>query len=346
MKAKQVELCKTAGKYDHPSKTPALGHINRIYTQVSNKNSKVGSSLRGKRRRSRSGERFAGRSTASNTQLGLSIKFGFFALAFIFAIIAFWVMKAESTPGLRSSNEFASKPTIQRVASLSPEEAVQLVMTGLEARNVDQLAEVFRLGDVKAEDAIRFLKQFEGLGKSEANARWIGMMDSDDLPLDIVVFQSFQGSEIKEWLVFLTPNSHGIWQIDFDSFARHVKPSWSDLLNGNAKQGTVRVILSHDDYYNGSFTEAEWTCYRFSSPDLTKSLYGYCRRRSAQETALKIAMGEGKASAISKERSIGHAGRATLNIQRGVNHMPDQFEITEVLSGEWVIKNDAPGKRL
>jgi hypothetical protein len=189
------------------------------------------------------------------------------------------------------------------------------------------LSEVFRLGEVKADEAISFLKQFEDLKSGVSNVKWIGSMDKDGLQLDILVYQNLIGSETQKWLVFLTPNDQGVWQIDFDSFSRHVSPSWSDLLNGNTEQGVVRVAFNHDNYFNGSFTESDWTCYQLTSPDLATPLYGYCRKYSAQETALNKAM------------VMNDGGRATLKIKRGVNAIGNQFEITEVLSGEWVIKD-------
>jgi hypothetical protein len=255
------------------------------------------------------------------------IKLGFCALVIVLMYSARWVLKTKRTPDSVSRIALVTKPSSVRIVSLSPDEATRLVLTGLKIRDKDRLSEVFRLGEVKADEAISFLKQFEDLKSGVSNVNWIGSMDKDGLQLDLLVYQNLIGSETQKWLVFLTPNDQGVWQIDFDSFSRHVSPAWSDLLNGNTEQGVVRVAFNHDNYFNGSFTESDWICYQLTSPDLATPLYGYCRKHTAQETALNKAMVKND------------GGRATLKIKRGVNAIGNQFEITEVLSGEWVTKD-------
>jgi hypothetical protein len=242
---------KTVGNSEPAPKVLGLGPVKRIDAEYSAESSLV-DPLPSKRYQKRGGgEQPGGQGDNEKMLTRVSIGLGCCALVFVLVCCAIWVFKTKRVPDSVSRTVVASKPSVVRVDSLSPEEAIRLVLTGLEIRDESRLSEVFRLGEVKAGAAISFLKQFGGLKGGEAHAEWVGSMDRYGLPLDVVVFQNLVGSETQKWLVFLTPNDQGIWQIDFDSFSRHVTPAWSDLLNGNTEQGVVRVVLNHDDYFNG-----------------------------------------------------------------------------------------------
>jgi hypothetical protein len=336
---------KIARKFELAPKVLGLGTVKRIDEECSAESALVDplpiKHYRNRFRNRGRNKQHEGHINSEKRLIRLPIKLGFCALAFVLMCCAIWVLKTKRDPDSASSIALVTKPSTVRIDSLSPEEATRLVLTGLKIRDKDRLSEVFRLGEVKADEAISFLKQFKDLKSDEAHVEWLGSKDRDGLQIDMVVFQNLIGSENQKWLVFLTPNDQGVWQIDFDSFSRHVSPGWSDLLNGNTEQGVVRVVMRHDNYFNGSFAESDWICYQLTSPDLSAPLYGYCRKQSAQETALKAVM---KTDYKAMARNDGE--RATLNIKRGVNAIGNQFEITEVLSGEWVIKDGVSKSQL
>ncbi len=140
------------------------------------------------------------------------------------------------------------------------------------------------------------------------------------------------GEELSR-LAFLTPDGFGRWKIDYESFARIVKPSWSDLLEKKADQGLVRVFVAKDSYYNGPFKdESEWICYGMASPDTSVVPMGYCRKNSPQAKALERIVAD-------SEGGLDRHGlnRATLEIRRPEGAEDRQFEITRVLAEDWVL---------
>ena len=121
--------------------------------------------------------------------------------------------------------------------------------------------------------------------------------------------------------------------MDFAAFARCVKPSWKELLDGGCESGRVRVVAAKDNYYNGPFKDdRNWVAYKLVSPDIDEILVGYCRSGSAQHRAMELLWQRGEA----------RQARVTLELHRP----PDpasaerrQFEITHVLAEDWVMSD-------
>ena len=169
-------------------------------------------------------------------------------------------------------------------------------------------------------------------------------MDADDQLIDGVMV-TYPGNGIPtERLAFLVPDENGVWKVDFEGFARVSRPSWHELIQGTAQRSEVRVVVAKDAYYNGPFRdEGAWACFAMASFD-TKGLLsddegvdilrGYCKAGSPQERAMgRILAGE--------QQMV----RATLEIRRVEGADRRQFEITRVLSDEWVKSPEAYDKR-
>ena len=235
-------------------------------------------------------------------------------------------------------------PVQKRVVSQfkSPTEAEALGMVkrvmAMAIVHPSEVAGYFRLGASSAEDVIKFLRGMKESDGRVSGFTWHGSMDANGLLIDGVVVNSQLGQTPRQRLAMLTPDEKGKWRIDFEAFARVVKPSWSELLEKNAASGVVRVVVAKDTYFNGPFQdESQWICFGMGSPDTEVILLGYCRRGSPQAQALEWI--------VSKDKMAGSAARslkrATLEIQRREGAEARQFEITRVLAEDWIVSGVA-----
>ena len=120
-------------------------------------------------------------------------------------------------------------------------------------------------------------------------------MDANGLLIDGVVVNTKAGYKQRNRLALLTPDEKGTWKIDFDAFARTVKPSWSELMSEDAGQGLVRVMVAKDSYFNGPFRdEARWVVMAWPRPTGQVVLLGYCRQGSPQAVAMERIMATGE----------------------------------------------------
>lgn len=123
--------------------------------------------------------------------------------------------------------------------------------------------------------------------------------------------------------VVLTPDG-GV--VDFRSYARHSSKSWADLLEGTATEAAeVRVYLKPAFAFFGSYSDdAAWLNYVASSPDLENPLYFYANQGSKAAEALAGISTSGQMVTL-----------AIRSVEEG--HQRRQFEVTEVLSLDWVM---------
>jgi hypothetical protein len=220
-----------------------------------------------------------------------------------------------------------------RFPAPTTEEAFELVKAGIAARDPEEVLEYFRPGSSSAGEIIRFLEETGKMEGAPTQYKWLGGIDANGLRLEgMTVVLSLDGKDSSR-LAILTPDNGERWKIDFESFARTVKPSWSALLEGQADQGLVRVLIVPDNYYNGVFRdESAWVCYGMTSPDSGKVLMGYCKAGSPQAEAMERIVTESR-------RRLDFHGlcRATLEIRRPAGADASQFEITRVLAQDWVL---------
>ncbi|MEO7099468.1 MAG: hypothetical protein ABI162_08910 [Luteolibacter sp.] len=211
--------------------------------------------------------------------------------------------------------------------SPSENDALGLVKRALAVREPGRVAALFHPGGSSSEEIVAFLSNLGALDGVLDHCDWLSSIDANGLSIDGMQINFKNGDKVRQRVAFLTPDSGGVWKIDFDAFARTVTPSWRDLLEKGADHAVVRVILGSDSYYNGPFADdTQWSCYGMASPDTDQLLLGYCKTDSPQAAALRWM--------LSSETKI---RRATLEIQRVAGASPKQFEIVRVLAEDWVV---------
>ncbi|MGL4401608.1 MAG: hypothetical protein ACRCXD_17235 [Luteolibacter sp.] len=245
--------------------------------------------------------------------------------------LALW---SKSRVGPAQAEESAYSEEKVRVASkfASPgrEQALDLVKRAVATRDPGVIGEVFRDGAARSGEILAFLGGLEAMDGPVERYEWLSSMDVNELLVEgvAVIFKGLEGPE--ERIAFLTPDSGGIWQMDFDAFARTVTPSWKMLLEGGAAQARVRVIVGKDVYFNGPFQdESQWSCYRLESPDLEKTLQGYCRTGTPEAAEMEKLFSDGEVMS-----------RATLDLRRVPDAGAQQFEISRVVGKDWILPPD------
>jgi hypothetical protein len=225
-----------------------------------------------------------------------------------------------------------SARVVSKFPSPSREEAISLVKEALVNRDPAKVEQLFRTGTSTPEQIVDFCARSEERDGPQGEFDWLSSVDSDGLLIEGVVVY-YKGKERPvQRLALLTPDANGRWRLDFDAFARIVKPAWSELLAGGGDHALVRVMVSPDVYYNGPFLDdSRWTCYAMSIPDSDQPLRGYCKAGSPEAEAMKKLFAEGAA-----------ASRVILEIRRVEGGEPRQFEISSLRAREWIL-SDVPG---
>ncbi len=260
-----------------------------------------------------------------------SIALGAATTLTIGAAISFWIL-----PYLRRGNPEVAELRIDhearvRIASRFPspgeDEALRMVKFAMANRDPAKVGELFHTGAAEAAEVIDFFERSVARDGAVGRSIWLSSIDGDGILLEGVQV-SFKGNDkAAERLALLTPDHQGIWKMDFEAFARTVRPSWQELLEKQAGQATVRVYVGHDAYFNGPFSdEKQWTCYAIASPDIDVLLRGYCKAGSVEESAIERMLADGAKLC-----------RATLEIRRVKDADQKQFEIIRVLAKDWVV---------
>jgi hypothetical protein len=220
---------------------------------------------------------------------------------------------------------------VSRFASPSEGEALALVKQALAIRKPERVAGFFRPGAASPQEVVDFLAGMESVDGVVERYTWLSSMDANRLSIDGVLVSFKDREKPRSRLALLTPDEAGTWKIDFDAFARTVKPSWDAILGKGAALAQVRVYIVKDSYYNAAFRDdKQWVCHRMASPDTEEMLLGYCKVGSRQAAALNWM--------FSKEEKM---TRATLEIRRVEGAESRQFEILKVIAEDWVV-GEAP----
>ena len=127
---------------------------------------------------------------------------------------------------------------VSRFESPSQQVALDWVKRALLIRESGKVAEFFRLGSASPAEVVDFLRDMEAVDGAVTGYDWLSSMDANGLLLDGVVVNTKLGDKPRNRLALLTPDEKGRWKIDFDAFARTVKPSWSELMAGTAGAGS------------------------------------------------------------------------------------------------------------
>lgn len=254
-------------------------------------------------------------------------------------VLALWLWLRSDIKGTRehAATHGGGKRVVSRFESPSEEVALDLVKHALMIREPAKVEVFFHPGSASSGEVVEFLREMEAVDGVVTGCDWLSSMDANGLLLDGVMVSTKAGDKPRNRLALLTPDETGRWKIDFDAFARTVKPRWGEFMTRNTVQGLVRVMVARDSYYNGPFRdETQWGCYAMASPDLDVVLLGYCRQGSPQGAAMERIVANGY-----RRSGVRGANRATLEIRRTGGGESRQFEITRVLAEDWVLSATA-----
>lgn len=303
---------------------PALGRVSRMRDFPSS---------RAERHRGRRG----GRSHPPHKKSILiwSAVIGWVALAAIGLTISLWILprmnESSGDEGGKQAASVVRDRVFSKFASPSREQAMEIVRLAISNRDPQRIESLFRKGAATETEILNFLKNLEAKNGPVERYDWLSSMDVDGMLIEGVLAVFKSAEKPVERIAFLTPDTNGTWKMDFDSFARTVKPSWDELIEKGADHATVRVVVGKDFYFNGPFSdESQWTCYGIASPDTDVLLQGYCRVGSQQAEEMGRMFLEGETMR-----------RATLELQRVKDADSRQFEITQVHSRDWILANSA-----
>ena len=252
--------------------------------------------------------------------------------------VSFWLLPYLFHDSTADAGPLVNRDSQVRVASKFPspsrEQALEMVKRAITNRDPDQLESLFRMGSASRAEILAFLNASDRRDGLIDRFEWLSSMDVNGILLDGVLVIYKNKAKPVERLAFLTPDAAGNWKLDFDAFARSVKPSWQTLLGKGAEQALVRVFVGHDVYYNGPFgDDKQWVCYGVASPDTEALLRGYCRVNSEVATAMDRLFLDGR-----------KLSRATLELSRVKDGEPLQFEIIRLVSEDWVVAEPTPDK--
>jgi hypothetical protein len=217
---------------------------------------------------------------------------------------------------------------VARFPSPSEAESLALVKHALTIRDPAVVEGYFRCGAASPAEIVGFLKGLEALDGTVTGYDWLSSLDVNRLLIEGVMVSFKATSGPRSRLALLTPDETGKWKIDFDAFARTVKPSWREILEKPTETALVRVFVMKDSYYNGPFRdEKQWICLGMASPDIETMLLGYCKVGSPQAAALDWMFSKGDTNVC----------RATLELRRVEGAEARQFEIATVLAQDWIV---------
>jgi hypothetical protein len=257
------------------------------------------------------------------------------AVAVIVFFLVVWIRgQMRRTAPVEEVASSVQRVHVSKFPSPTEEAALDIVKTALAVRDASEIGKYFRLRGTDAAEVVSFLETMHEHDGAISSYQWLGSMDANRMLLEGVVVKTQREDAQRNRIAFLTPDEQGTWKVDFDALARTVRPSWAALTAEDGGQGTVRVFLAKDSYFNGLFeNEDEWLCFGMASPDTQKVLLGYCRRKSPQALAMEQIFRS--MDDIHQERD--KLRRAVLHLRRPQGAELRQFEITRVLAEDWVL---------
>lgn len=332
MKPKDIQRSVRAQRYDRSTgDAPILGRVGRM-PRVASKGIR-------KRRRRQEGESRTQRKAMSRRVIVMwSSVLVLLTLGVLSSAVWFWLRAKQQSYAAGTAGGPEVPPREERVVSRfsspSEDEALALVKRALGVREPGEVEECFRLGDSSAAEVVDFLERMRQRDGEVSRLEWLSSMDANGLLIDGVLVETAGEGVARNRLALLSPDETGRWRLDYEAFARVVRPSWEDLLGKSAERGLVRVVVARDSYFNGPFREEDgWACYGMASPDTDQVMSGYCRKDSPQAVALERILSKG----VEEERKAKAMMRATLEIRRHEYGGPRQFEITRVIAEDWVV---------
>jgi hypothetical protein len=264
-------------------------------------------------------------------QWRIRVRIAFFLVCFVcmlgFVLKLYRDKAASADESSPEVDEESRVRVVSKFPSPSENEALGVVRSGLAVRDPGNVEKFFQISEGRDQEVVDFLTAMASSEGSAAEYQWLSSVDANQLSLDGVSV-IFKGKEkATSRVALLTPDDSGTWKIDFDAFARTVKPGWKSILDLATQVAVVRVIIVKESYFNGPFRdEKQWNCYGMASPDTDEVLMGYCKLNSPQEAALAEILSDG-----------GSLKRVTLEIRRLESGEARQFEISQVIAEDWVV---------
>jgi hypothetical protein len=238
------------------------------------------------------------------------------------------------------------------VPNLPADQGLAMVNKMLAAASPEDLKPLIRPGRLKSQQAFEYLQKLRSNYNNPPRPMWIGSLDSLSVPIEVI---SIYFSDTDNHVAMLTPDAHDQWKLDFDAFAQLCIPEFSTLLDEGDQEGLVRVHIMKDNYFNDWFgDDTEWDCYLLSRPFEETNLFGYCKLGSKAHAAMEALhqrglnhtedlLEESESNRLARKQM---ASRATLLIKRPPGSKIRQFEITNVVSDDWVISEKPFEERL
>lgn len=263
-----------------------------------------------------------------------SIWLGVGAVLVICAAFFLWIkplLSRAAAKDLNNALDDAAVRIVSKFPSPSSEEAISIVKKALLNRDPAFVSDYFRMGSASPQEIVDYCAKADERDGVLGELLWLSSVDTDGLLLEGVLV-AYEGNEKSvQRLALLSPDAKGHWKLDFDAFARTVKPSWDKVLEKQALRGLVRVLIAPDVYYNGPFSdESKWVCYALNSPDLKGLLRAYCRAGTPLADSVAKIFEDGR-----------QLSRVTLEINRIPDSEKSQFEITRLLATDWVLPEEA-----
>ncbi|MGL5019793.1 MAG: hypothetical protein ACRDBP_16780 [Luteolibacter sp.] len=252
------------------------------------------------------------------------------------AVLFLWVRSkiSEEIPGARQAGAGSEEQVAPetRVPSPSEQEATALVKRAIAVRDPALVEDLFRLGGSSPDEVVKFLEGLESVDGKVEDFGWLSSVDVNRMAVDGVAVRFEDSTGPRNRLALLTPDASGKWKLDFESFARTVRPGWQDIMEKPFETALVRVFFAKDNYYNGPFKDEEkWICLGLKSPDKEEVFFGYCQVGTPQAAAINWIsdkMGNSPSRVTLELRQVEGAGRL-------------QFEVSRVLAEDWIV-GDAP----
>ena len=333
LKSSNVQRSKRVLKFERSvGDAPLLGHVPRMPRKWPSRS----------RRHRKHGEDYDGadgRVRRKNRTHAKLLVLGITTSILILGALCLWLLSQRNRADADYMQIPESPPHRERVISQfdspSKEDSLNKVRQALLIRDTGKVGAYFRTGATNPTSVIAFL---EGMAKTDGpvnGLEWLCSLDHNGILTEAVTIRTTDGTTAQERLALLTPDDKGVWKIDFDAFARTVRPSWKNLLDPNSAGGLVRVYIRSDNYYNRSFgDDSVWSCYQATSPDTDVSLLCYCKRNSPQHKAIKKILADDQS-----DRTTPEPVRVVMELRRMADSDPRQFEISGVLAEDWIVSS-------
>ncbi|MBC7981137.1 MAG: hypothetical protein H7Y36_11290 [Armatimonadetes bacterium] len=268
----------------------------------------------------------------------VSMLFGLLAIIVVLGFVFIYFQK-ESARRSAAVSQFNPSLVTKSVTSetqdpapplqtLGKEAALKLVLAALENTDPLLFSKYFIFPrELEPARGITRLQEIQSADGKIDNLDWVGTKFIHGLGTEeVVVYMTHSGRTVNR-IAQVIPQTDGTWRIDFDSYTRASSPNWYKILSGKGGEATVRIFIDADSYYNGPFSDdSKWKCYAIASPDVDALMYAYTKIGSPQELAIQ--------RLLSQEEPV---HRALLKIKSHDNSASRQFEITRVLSDNWVL---------